>query len=643
MQNEEERDTFASTWGIRSIKNKYVLAILMIFIYVWCLFQFIVAVYPIATNSLLAIHLSFGLSIGLLIFPMRKLTPGKNEDKYFILDVVLALLSIAPGVYILIFQEDIQMRFGFVTPLEYLLGTLLIVLVLELGRRVMGWIISLIGVLAILYAMYGFLIPGTLGHGGFSFGRIVNQLYLTTEGIYTLPIQVSATFVFLFILFGNTLQVIGAGDFFIKLASSLFGRFRGGPAKVSVFASMLFGMMSGSAVANVAVVGTLTIPLMKRIGFKPHIAAAIEAAGSNGGQFMPPIMGAAAFIIPSIIGGTYWDVVRAAFIPAFLYYLAIFLMVDLESAKMKLIGLRKEELPSLINTFKEGSFLLLPIAVLIYVLAYEQKSPNFAAFWAIVMSGIIALLSPSRRKNLKSMILNIAVSTARSALLVVAACAIGGIIIGCLLMTGLGMSLSAALLNYSHGSLVLLLMLTMIASLILGMGMTTTACYIILAVLVAPALTKMGVPPMAAHLFIFYFGIISSLTPPVALSAYAAAGIAGSDPTKTGYAGFKLGSAGFMLPYAFVFAPAMLLIEGTIMDTIVLIIASAIGIYFLSAGLQGYMFRSLGWEQRGLLVVGAGCLIFPGLITDIIGLILGLLVVVPEVVLRFKMKKVPNC
>lgn len=637
----EEHDTFASTWGIRSFRNKYVQKAFVVLVSLWCLFQFIFAIYPISTNSLVAIHLSFGVSIGLLMFPMRKITAGQ-KDKYIVPDVVLALLSFIPGVYLVIFQEDIMMRFGSVMPLEYFLGTVIIVLVLELSRRIMGWIICMIGILAILYAMYGFIIPGSFGHRGFSFDRIINQLYLTLEGIYTMPIQVSASFVFVFILFGSCLQVTGAGDFFLDLASSLFGRFRGGTAKATVFASMLFGMMSGSAVANVAVVGTLTIPLMMRIGFKPYVAAAIEAAGSNGGQFMPPVMGAAAFIIPSMIGGSYWDVVKAAFIPATLYYLAIFLMVDFESAKLKLKGLDKEELPSVIKTLKKSGYLLLPIVVLVYFLAYERTSPNYAAFWAVITLGIISILSPARRKNLKFMLLNVTISTARSALTVVAACAIGGIIIGCLMLTGLGMTISAALLNYSHGSLSLLLVLTMIASLILGCGMTTTACYIILAVLVAPALTTLGVPPMAAHLFILYFGIISSLTPPVALSSYAAAGIAGADPTITGYKGFLFGCAGFMLPYAFCLAPEMLLLKGTIMDTIIVIITTGIGIYFLSAGLQGYIFRHINWVQRGLLIIGAGCLIYPGLITDVIGIILGTLVIGPEIVLRLQRKRLQD-
>ena len=598
--------------------NKKIKFIIIFLAIIWSLFQISVAVYPIATNSLLAIHLSFGLALGFLKFPLKKDRDG--ERKYLGLDVASAFLSILPGIYICIFQEDIMMRMGRVTTIELILGIILILLILELGRRLMGWAIVIVALLAIAYTYFGNLIPGILGHRGFNIGRIVNQLFLTNEGIYTIPIGVSASFVYLFILFGVILQSCGGGEFFIKLATSVLGRFRGGPAKIAVLSSCLFGMISGSAVANVVVTGSFTIPLMKRTGFRPHIAGAVEAAASSGGQFMPPIMGAAAFIIPDMIGSTYFEVAKAAFLPGLLYFLAIFFMVDFEAIKMNLSGLPKEELPSAKTAIKESGHLLLPVLVLIYLLAVVRTSPTLAAFWSVISVILASMLRKSTRMNFWK-ILSALEEGAYAAIIVVSACALGGIIIGCMMLTGLGMSLSTILVDFSHGSLMLLLLLTMIASLILGMGMTTTACYIILAILVAPALTKMGVNSMGAHLFIFYFGIISAITPPVAVAAYAAAGIAGSDPMKTGYAAWRLGLSAFILPFMFVYGPTLLL-KGSFLMVLLTIVTSVLGIYALSAAIQNYMFGNLGSMKRIVLFIGSILLIIPGLKTDLIGFFL---------------------
>lgn len=397
----------------------------------------------------------------------------------------------------------------------------------------------------------------------------------------------------------------------------MLGRFRGGPAKIAVLSSCLFGMVSGSAVANVVVTGSFTIPLMKRTGFRSHIAGAVEAAASSGGQFMPPIMGAAAFIIPDMIGSTYFDVVTAAFLPGLLYFLAIFFMVDFEAIKMNLSGLPKTELPSAKAAVKESGHLLLPVFVLIYLLAIVRTSPTLAAFWSVISVIVASMLRKSTRMNF-SKILSALEEGAYAAVIVVSACGLGGIIIGCIMLTGLGMSLSTILVDFSHGSLMLLLVLTMVTSLILGMGMTTTACYIILAILVGPAIIKMGVNPMGAHLFIFYFGIISAITPPVAVAAYAGAGLAGSDPMKTGYAAWRLGLSAFILPFMFVYGPTLLL-QGSFQMILLTIVTSVLGIYVLSAAIQGYMFGNLGVMKRIVLLCGSLLLIIPGLITDLIG------------------------
>ena len=604
----------------KSAVSKRIRLVITFLAIIWSLFQIVVAVYPIATNSLLAIHLSFGLVLGFLMNPLKKRSGTTQNKQYTFFDMILAFFCVLPGIYICIFQEEIMMRMGKVTTVELILGIILILLILELGRRLMGWAIVIVAVLAICYTYFGNIIPGVLGHRGFSVNRIVNQLYLTNEGIYTIPIGVSAAFVYLFILFGVFLQSCGGGEFFIKLAAALLGRFRGGPAKIAVLSSCLFGMISGSAVANVVVVGSFSIPLMKRTGFRPHIAGAIEAAASSGGQFMPPIMGAAAFIIPDMIGSTYFDVAKAAFFPGLLYFLAIFFMVDFEAIKMNLSGLPKKELPSAKAAVKESGHLLLPVLVLIYLLAIARTSPTLAAFWSVISVIITSMLRKSTRMSFGK-ILSALEEGAYAAIIVVSACALGGIIIGCMMLTGLGMSLSTILVDFSHGSLILLLLLTMIASLILGMGMTTTACYIILAILVGPALIKMGVDPMSAHLFIFYFGIISAITPPVAVAAYAAAGLAGSDPMQTGYAAWRLGLSAFILPFMFVYSPVLLL-KGSFGMLLVTMIASALGIYALSAAIQNYMFGNMSVMKRIVLGIAAILLIFPGLITDIIGLLL---------------------
>jgi len=591
---------------------------------VWSLFQLFCAVNPISTPALKAVHLSFGLMIGFLVYPLIKTKSIKLKKVILATDILFALLSAITGAYIALFQEKISLHLGIPTTTELILGAILLISVLEIGRRVIGIGITLVCILSILYSLFGHYIPGMFGHGGFDWSQIIGQMYTSSEGIYGIPIDVSASFVFLFILFGAFLEKCGVGELFINLAMALFGRFRGGPAKVAVVSSNLFGMISGSAVANVVVTGTFTIPLMKKSGYRPHVAGAVEAAASSGGQFMPPIMGAAAFIIPSMIGGTYFNVAAAAFIPGVLYFLSIFFMVDFEARKTNLMPLPKSEIPSFREFGKKNLHLLIPILVLIYFLAVEKTSPIITSFWAIVSTVLVSFLRKHTRMDFKR-ILKALEEGGMGAIAVVAACACGGIIIGNISLTGLALSLSMLLVDIAQGSLILLLILTMISSLILGMGLTTTSCYIILAVLVGPALIKLGVSPMAAHLFIFYFGIISAITPPVALAAYTGAGLAGSNPVKTGFYAFKLGLAAFILPYMFVFGTALIL-EGPVFDVIESIITATIGIFFFAVALQGWMLVSLNLFERILSLICALCLIFPGWRTDLAGLALGLII-----------------
>jgi TRAP transporter 4TM/12TM fusion protein len=470
-------------------------------------------------------------------------------------------------------------------------------------------------------------------------------MYLTTEGIYGLVLGVSATFIYLFVLFGAFLKVSGGGQLFIDIAYGLFGRVRGGPAKVAVVASGLFGTVSGSAVANVVGTGTFTIPLMKSIGYQPHFAGAVEAVASSGGQLMPPIMGAAAFIMSEILQIPYFRICLHALLPALLYYFCAFIMVDLEAAKTGLKGVPSEALPRVGRILRERGLLLLPLPVLIYILAVVQATPMKAAFWAIITTfGLIAsqtFLNLFRDLGRKGSLSQAGVSLLRQTttamhegavgtLIVASACATAGIVIGITNLTGLGLKLSGILVDLSHGYLLALLVLTMIASIILGMGLPTTACYILLAVLAAPALIKMGVMPIAAHLFVFYFGIISAITPPVAGAAYAAAPLAGVGPMKIGFTACRLGIAAFILPYMWVYGPALLLI-GEPLKVALGVVTSVIGIAACACAVQGYMLHRLSVLERILLMIAALLLIKPGWITDGIGLALLLPVIIHQV------------
>jgi TRAP transporter 4TM/12TM fusion protein len=398
-------------------------------------------------------------------------------------------------------------------------------------------------------------------------------------------------------------------------------------------------MISGSAVSNVMVDGWLTIPLMQKVGFRAQLAAAIEAVASTGGQLMPPIMGAAAFIIPDMIGKTYLDVILAAAIPGILYYMALFFMVDFEAANLGLKGLSEEELPSFKKTMKEGYPFIIPIAVLIYSIGIIGTSPTIAGFWATVSVLGATLLRKSTRMDLKKIIKALE-TAAYGAVVVVSACALGGILIGIVMMTGLGMNLSTIIVDLSGGNTLFLLLLTMITSLILGMGMTTTACYIILAILVGPALIKMGISPMGAHLFIFYFGIISCITPPVALAAYAAAGLGNTDPMKTGYTAFRIGVTGFIIPFMFIYRPELIL-EGSFLMIITSFLTTSLGVYALCAAAQGYLLGELILVKRVILFIAALLLIVPGFITDAIGFFLVLIIFLSQMYQRSKRRNQP--
>lgn len=467
-----------------------------------------------------SVHLLFAFMIAFLFFPATIRSPHHRPSAIDLL--MIALLSFSTAYLILDFEELVY-RVGLPTILDLVTGAIYIVSVLEMSRRTIGLTLPLLAIVFLLYATFGANFPGMLGHKGYSLERIISHIFMTSDGIFGIPLGVSSTFVALFILFSAFLDVSGAGTFFISLANSLVGRFRGGPAKVAIIASSCFGTISGSAAANVVGTGTFTIPLMKSIGYRPHFAGAVEAVASTGGMIMPPIMGAGAFIMAEFLGISYFEVAAAAAIPAILYYVAIFTMVHLEAVKNELSGIPREKIPRLKLVLKEGWYLLFPLGVLIYLLGITRTSPMKAAFWSIFAFFCISFPFKNTRLTLGKLF-SCLEKGAKNILPVASACACAGIIVGVLMLTGLALRFSTLLIEISRGSLPLLLALSMVASIILGMGLPATVCYILLAVLAAPAIIKLGVSPLAAHLFVFYFGCISNITPPVAMAAFAASG-----------------------------------------------------------------------------------------------------------------------
>ncbi len=588
-----------------------------------------------------AVHLGFVLTLVYLLYPAR----ADKINKLAWYDVILAIAGATVCGYIVWNYDVIVLDAGPATDMDFYFGCAAIILVLEATRRIVGLPITLVAVVFLLYAKFGNLIPGMLGHRGFSMQRIVSQMYLTTEGLFGTPLGVSASFVFLFILFGAFLHSTGLGKFFIDLALAAAGRYVGGPAKVAVLASGFFGTISGSSVANTVSTGTFTIPLMKSVGYRGSFAGAVEAASSTGGQIMPPIMGAAAFIMAQFLGIGYVEIAKAALIPALLYYLAVGLMVHMEAKRMGLKGIPKERLPKVWIVLRQGGYLLIPIFVLIYLLV-EGYTPLKSAYYCILATVIISWLANNWKAAGGARYAGQSVGTAlletnamtvrdvltamenggRLALGVAAACACTGFVIGVVTLTGLGLKLAQAILVVSGDSFALTLVLTMLASIVLGMGLPTTAKYIVLATIAAPAIMHFGVPALAAHLFIMYFGILADLTPPVALAAYAAAGIARAEPNATGFMAVKLALAGFLIPYIFCYNPGLLMIDATGVQVAGYVATAVLGIVSLSFASVGFWLRNLFIWERLLLLAGAITLITPGLITDAIGI--GLMVVV---------------
>ena len=546
---------------------------------------------------------------------------AKEDRKWYlkITDLFFIIASAGSLIYIMSIDSTIDLRSGMVYTYDIVFGVLLVLALIEATRRSVGTSLAIVTGCFILYGFFGQYMPGFLAHVGMDLPRFISIVYLGTDGIYGTAIYASASYIVLFVILGAVFNETGVGDYFTKLASRAFGRFVGGPAKIAVVASGLFGSISGSAIANVIGTGTFTIPMMKKCGFEDEYAAAVEASASTGGQIMPPVMGATAFLIAEYLGIPYFDLVKAALIPAVLFYVAILMTVDLYARKHHISGVPEDELP----TWKELGktvYLILPLVYLIISMSVLKMSVTKSGISSILMAIVCTMFSAKNRLN-KEKIVKIIKGSINGAKPVAIACGVVGIIIGIVMGSGLGFRMSSVLIQVSNGNLAILLILTMVVSLIMGMGVPTTAAYLMLALLVVPALKQMNVLPLAAHLFIFYFGIISNVTPPVALAAYAAAGVARCNPTKTGFFAFKLSLSGFILPFIFVYNP-VLLMQGSAIEIIQSLITALLGIYSLSCALEKFAFK---WEisqvERVALFVSAILLVVPGTLTDVVGFV----------------------
>ncbi|OPY87225.1 MAG: DctM-like transporter [Smithella sp. PtaU1.Bin162] len=586
-----------------------------------------------------SVHTCFAMILVFLLTSARgkKRTAPVPWYDWLIIGLILASVG-----YVIWNAGEIASRYSYVTPLtgyEVAAGCIGVLILMEAARRSMGAAMPIICLVFLVYVFVGQFLPGILSHQGFPLMWAVDQLFYTTEGVWGIPAGVSSTFIVMFVIFAAFLEQSKGGDFFIDMAMGLFGKARGGPAKAAVVASGFMGMLSGSAVANVVTTGSFTIPMMMRLGYSPQFAGAVETVASSGGQFMPPIMGAAAFIIAEFLGMPYIKVAAAAALPAILYYVSAFAMVHFEALRIDLKGMKAEDIPQIRKTLVYGIQFVVPVIILVYLLIQGQ-SPMRAGLWAIVVTIAVSWIRRETRMTPRR-IISALEGGAKGAVQVAICCAAAGIIIGILTLTGLGMRFSSIILTISQGSLLITLILIMITSLILGMGLPTVAAYIIQVTLTVPVLTQnFGVNPLAAHFFIFYFAIISAITPPVALAAYAAAGISGADPLKTGFTACRLAISAFIVPYMFIYAPQLLLV-GTTGDVVLAMASALVGVVALSASGIGFFIKEANIIERILLLVAALCLIKPGIYTDVAGIALLALVIVSQFLIKRTAKKGP--
>lgn len=560
------------------------------------------------------------LVAGFAVFLTKPITFGKDKRRNTLtrtLDWVFALAMVATCVYIMVVWPDRSVSTRAKPMADSVIGTIMIAVLLLATYKTTGWPLVITCVVFLIYALVGPYMPGFLGHKGYTWTRIAETMYVSTQSIFGVPAGIAATYIVCFVIFGSFLETFGAGQWFVDIAFAGAGRFRGGPAKTAIASSALMGMISGSPAANVVTTGTFTIPLMKRMGFKPHTAGAVEAVASTGGMFTPPIMGAAAFMMAEFLGVNYSTVAGSAIIPAVLYYLSALLVVDSIAVKEHLLGLPSKELPSVRKVMRERGLMGLPIVFIIVVILIGW-SPMKAAFYATVLTFLLSLLSKETRPDVKRFFEALESGT-KSVTSITISCAAAGIIVGILQLTGLATRMSVQLVNLSGGNIYVAAVLTAFITIILGCGMPPTPTYVILATCLVRPLTEMGATPLAAHMFIFMFACVGALTPPVAITAYTAAAIAKSNPNKTGFASFRMGIVAYIIPFIFLLNPAILL-EGDTVEVILAAATAILGVFCLTGAIEGYMFRYWSIVSRVLLGAASLMMMIPGTVTDLIGI-----------------------
>ena len=569
----------------------------------------------------LGLFLTLFLSSTFLNVPPTKKSPRDRLPWY---DILLALTPFVIFGNVVLFYPDLFLTIGFATTGRAIMGLIAILLTFEAARRIAGYPLVIIGGVLVLYARFAYLMPGLLNARGVSWKRLFVNLYLDPNSLLGIPTGVAGTMVVGFLFFGVCLFVVGGGAFLSNIALALLGKQRGGAAKAAVIASGFFGSLSGSASANVAVTGVVTIPLMKRTGYLPHFAGAVEATASTGGLVLPPVMAITAFMMAEFLGVPYYQIAISAAIPAILYYVAVLTQVHLEAVKMGIEGLPEEEIPSLKKVFQDGWIYLIPIAGLLYFLFYKHLNPTSSAIYSGIIFLVVGMVKKENRRNVGQKIITVLENTGRQVLIVAAACSLAGLVIGSVALTNLGLSLSKTLIAVSGGNIFFLLFLAAMGAIVLGMGMPIAPTYIMLVILIAPALVEMGVSPLAAHLFINFFGAMSFVTPPVCVAAFVAAGIAGSTPMKVGFTAARLGIGAYVVPFTFCYSSGLLL-KGSFLSIVGAVIPTTLGIIFIAVGLSGYFLSKLNFMKRVVFIIGSLLLMTPRPLWEGIGLAICLL------------------
>ncbi len=616
--------------NVRKWNNKSIVWFFSILAISYAIFHLYITFNPLPTLLQRNFHLMFGLGMVFLLYPTFK---AQDRRKIPFYDWMLFGLTIASCIYLFtVYQDIVTVRGGVANTADILMAILTVVLVFEAARRVTGWVLPILALLFLAYPFFSHQdwLPRMLLTRPFDLADIFGQLYTKTEGLFSTAIGASVQFIFLFILFGAFLAKSGMGKFFNDLALALAGHKQGGPAKVAVISSAFMGSVNGSAVGNVVSTGAFTIPLMKRIGYDKNFAGAVEASSSIGGQILPPIMGASAFIMAETTGISYGTIALSAIIPAFLFFLSSIMQVHYRAGRANLRGLPKADLPQVKKVLKEGWHLLIPLISLIMML-FANVPVSYAAFYTIMITVVVSWFRKHTRMHFKDILQALETGT-RQALSTIVACGVVGIVIGVVNLTGFGATLSSAITSLGAGSLMFTLLLTMLASIVLGMGLPSIPAYIITATMAAPALAEFGIPVLIAHLFVFYFGIFANITPPVALASFAASGLAGGSPMKTGFISLRLAIAGFIVPFIFVYEPAMLLIDpsglpanatefpfAAIPQILMVAVSSAIAVVAISAAVEGFIHTNLNVLTRLVLGISSLLLIVPEFMTDIIG------------------------